>query len=336
MVDINNGSDKPLKEIRVLFAAMSFASFVQRDLMILRRHFQVKAVEWKDTRDILEVIKEIPKNDVSYIWFGTIRACIIIFFSKIFGKKTIVVAGGLDTAKVPEINYGLMNRPFYRIFPIFAFRFADAVLAVSRTTKQELEKYVGIRNALLIYNAIEHDLFAPKGRKEDIVVTVSSISPHTFLKKGLETFVRVAKELPNIKFELIGAHEDTELFNYLNSIASSNTHFFDYLPDSEFLEHLQKARIYAQLSRHESFGCALAEAMLCECTPVVTNCTALPEVVGDTGFYAPYNNVKATVDAIKAALVSKKGKLARERIIKLFPIEKREKELVEIITKIAK
>jgi len=79
---------------------------------------------------------------------------------------------------------------------------------------------------------------------------------------------------------------------------------------------------------------ALAEAMACECVPVVTNNAALPEVVGDTGFYVPYGDSKATAEAIKRALKSDKGKEARERIKNMLSLEKREKELIKIIEKL--
>ena len=55
-------------------------------------------------------------------------------------------------------------------------------------------------------------------------------------------------------------------------------------------------------------------------------------VTGDTGYYVPYGDPEATAEAIRCALAdTEKGKLARERIIKLFPLERREKALVEII-----
>ena len=77
----------------------------------------------------------------------------------------------------------------------------------------------------------------------------------------------------------------------------------------------------------------IAESMLCECIPVITRRGAIPEVVGDTGVYVPYGDVNATIDAIGKALKSDKGKAARKRIKDMFPIEKREKKLVEVIRK---
>ena len=91
--------------------------------------------------------------------------------------------------------------------------------------------------------------------------------------------------------------------------------------------------MYVQVSAHEGFGVAVAESMLCGCIPVVTPRYALPEVVGDCGFYVPYGDEKATAEAIKKALDApdELGKKARERIKKLFSMERREKELVDLI-----
>jgi glycosyltransferase involved in cell wall biosynthesis len=83
------------------------------------------------------------------------------------------------------------------------------------------------------------------------------------------------------------------------------------------------------------FVMAPAEGMACGCVPVVTDRGALPEVVGDTGFYVPYGDEKATAEAIKKALNSDKGKKSRDRIKKMVPIERREKDLKEIIKEMA-
>ena len=102
------------------------------------------------------------------------------------------------------------------------------------------------------------------------------------------------------------------------------------------LQYYQKAKVYCQLSTQESFGVALAEAMACGCVPVVTRKYSLPEVVGDTGFYVPYNDPETTAEAIKKALRSDKGAKARERVKKKFSEEQREKRLLQEIIEIIK
>jgi glycosyltransferase involved in cell wall biosynthesis len=108
--------------------------------------------------------------------------------------------------------------------------------------------------------------------------------------------------------------------------------FTGYVSDELLVALYRKAKVYCQLSAHESFGVALAEAMACGCVPVVTNRYALPEVVGDAGFYVPYGDPKAAAEAVRQALKSNKGTRARERIQKYFSLKAREQKLIKEIT----
>ncbi|MCK4653864.1 MAG: glycosyltransferase, partial [Candidatus Cloacimonetes bacterium] len=150
---------------------------------------------------------------------------------------------------------------------------------------------------------------------------------------GIETFVKSANFLPEATFLLIGPQLDDSI-DYLKSIAPSNVIFKGYTPPDELSTHFGHAKVYAQLSAQESFGCALAEAMLCECVPVVTDRGAIPEVVGNTGYYVPYDDPEATAEAIKEALNSDKGTETRQRILDNYSLKKRENFLIQEIKKL--
>jgi glycosyltransferase involved in cell wall biosynthesis len=163
-----------------------------------------------------------------------------------------------------------------------------------------------------------------------LVITVANITGLTLKKKGLDTFVKASAYLPNIRFILVGKYDNSSV-EPLKRIAGSNVIFIGYVSDDSLVALYRKAKVYCQLSAHESFGVALAEAMACGCVPVVTRRYALPEVVGDAGFYVPHGDPKATAEAIKKALKSNKGKLARERIRTYFSLETREQKLINEI-----
>ena len=128
-----------------------------------------------------------------------------------------------------------------------------------------------------------------------MVITVSGINENTVKRKGLENFVISARYLTDVNFVVIGKWMDNSI-QHLKSIAPPNVDFTGLVSDDELIQWYQKANVYCQLSRYESFGMAPAEAMCCECTPVVTNNAAFPEVVGDTGYYVPYDNPEATAE----------------------------------------
>jgi glycosyltransferase involved in cell wall biosynthesis len=138
-----------------------------------------------------------------------------------------------------------------------------------------------------------------------------------------------------VEFKVFGLSEND--IKTLKAIdLPKNIELFGYIPQEELIAYYQRAKVYCQLSFIESFGMALAEAMSSECIPVVTDRGALPEVAENTGFYVSYGDPETAAKAIKEALKSNKGKEARERIKKMFPIEKREKELIKMIEEITK
>jgi len=321
------------RKIRILFIYDELRTFVKKDLENLQEHFDVQTLRYTGKRDIPKLTLGILTTDLNFSWFALGYATLAVFFSKIFMKKSVVVAGGWDVVNMPEIGYGAMRSPKRVRKTKFALKHADKVLAVSESTNREVFQWVDSCNSIVVYNAFDYDLYKPHGEKQNMVITVGGVNKETLIKKGLKTFVESAKFLPNVRFVLIGKHIDDSI-EYLKSIASPNVEFTGYVSFEELLKYYQKAKVYVQVSGHESFGCSLAEAMLCECVPVVTNRAALPEVVGDTGFYVPYDEPEQTAQAVKEALKSDKGPAARKRIKIMFPREKRKMELFETVNKL--
>lgn len=326
-----------MKKIKILFVYKDFSSFVKTDLEILERHFDVISHQWTRTRDIkniLRIIWYVLTTDLSFIWFAGGHASRVVFFSKIFKRRSIVVVGGYEVANVPEIDYGLMSSQKSARRVRYVLENTDKILAISEFNKNEILKYTAnLKNIKQIYNGVDCDKLKPKGEKENLVITVSIGNSWNRVRlKGLDMFVESAKFLSDVKFLVIGMQGDA--LEKLQYLAPSNVKLIDPLSQDELIPYYQKAKVYCQLSYRESFGMALAEAMACECVPVVTDNAALPEVVGDTGFYVSYGDPEATTEAIKEALKSDKGKKAKERIENMFSMERRERELVRIINKL--
>ena len=323
-----------IRKPMILFVYTNLSSFVKNDLEILKRHFDVKEIQWTRTRDIknmLRIIWHILRTDLSFIWFAGGHAARVVFFSKLFGKKSIVVVGGYEVANVPEIDYGALLNPKSARKVKYVLKNTDRLIAISKFNKKEILKHVSPENVEFVYNGVDCNKFKPIGKKdEDLVITVGYVNDLIIKRKQFEIFVKSAKYLPNTKFVLIGKHLDDSL-EHLKSLAPSNVEFTGFVSGEELLGWYQKAKVYCQLSIYESFGISLTEAMACECVPVVTNNAALPEVVGDTGFYVLCDDPKATAEVVENALSSDKGRAARKRIELNFPLGKREKELVSVI-----
>ena len=308
---------------------------LERDVKLLRKHFEVRTApainHRKPIPDILEIFRGTLWADITFSWFADSHAFFAVLFSKILRKKSIVVVSGYEVAKEPEINYGAMLNPLYTWIVKFMLNYADKLFAVSEFTKNEILKYTNNKNIeIMCGSTIDHKKFKPNNKKENLVIATTTFVNHSTIKRvGFETFIRAAKQMPNVNFALIGELVDNSI-EYLKESIPLNVTITGSVSEEEMLKWYQKAKVYCRLSYYDAFAVALVEAMLCECIPVTTNKGALPEIVGNTGFYVPYGDSEATVEAIQKALTSNKGKEARKRIEGMFLLDKKEKTLAEI------
>jgi len=324
-------------KIKILFVYRSLQSFVERDLEILQKYFDVKPIQWRGKKDLIKIALGILKSNLTFSWFAGDYAAVAVFFSKLFRKKSIVIAGGGDVAYVPEINYGQFTLGWHkRMLTKFALKHTNIVLPVSRFTKNEVLEKVKPKQLKLIYNGVDIEKFKPYGEKEgNLVITVGGIKKSNLKRKGIETFVKSAKFVPEARFVVIGKFIDNSI-DYLRSIAPSNVEFTGFVSENELIKWYQKAKVICQLSYYEAFGLTPAEGMACGCIPIVSKeRSGMPEFVKDTGFYTIYGDVERTAESIKKALnaLDEFGGKAREQI-KNFPLERREKKLVQIIDNI--
>lgn len=323
-------------KIKILLVYTRLSTFVKNDLEILRKHFDVTPYQYHRKRDdLLKIVWATMKNDLTFSWFALDHAAYSVFFSKLFGKKSIVVTGGYDVANHPKINYGRFMRNWRkRILTKFAIKHADILLPVSIFTKNEMLDKAKTKKFKIVYNGVDTNKYKPLGKKENnLVITVGIVKWQNLKRKGIVTFIKSAKYLPDIRFVVIGKYFKDSI-NYLKSIAPKNVEFTGFVSQDELIKWYQKAKVICQLSYYEAFGLTPAEGMACNCIPVVTKERAgLPEFVQDAGFYAPYGDEKATAEAIKQALNAPDylGKKARKRIKDNFTLNKREEKLIKII-----
>lgn len=326
----------------ILFIYRRFSTFRKRDFEILKKHFKV--IKCKASSNLIKYVFRllfgVKNSDLLFIWFADWHAFLAVLFAKFFRKKSVVVAGGYDAACVPEIKYGVFCSWWRGRLAKFVYKNADKILVVDESLKREILKNTSFRigeKIVTVPTGYDSDRWKPEGKKKDIVLTVGSVSWSNVKRKGFETFVKTARYIPRAKFVLVGRHIDDSI-NYLRSIASQNVMFVGFVSDIELLKWYQKSKVYCQLSRYEGLPNALCEAMLCGCIPVGTKYCGIPTAIGDTGFYVKYGDVGDTTKMIKKALNAKKrlGKIARERIKKLFPIKRRRKELIYYLKEVLK
>lgn len=306
-------------------------SFIEQDVNILSKHFDVQCITYTPT-NLPKMITSILAGsfDLVYIWFANHYAPPLAAACTAARIPCVFVPGGVDFANEPEIWYGHMRFKVARAVMKVSLKLPALVLPVSHFMKQRVLRIGTPRALRVIYNGVDTEKFTPKGTKHDTILSIAKISNRTVWYKRLDVFVRAAKFLPNYRFILVGEHADKAV-QRLKQIASNNVEFPGRVSDDDLVRLQREARVYVQVSHSESFGVALAEAMACECVPVVVRRGALPEVVGDSGYYAPYADPKGTAQKVMEAATSGDGRLARERVLRMFTTEKRELELMDAL-----
>ena len=340
------------KRGNVLIIHTGPSSFVKRDIKLLAKHYNVKAVEfptpkasWTSPFRLLKFIfkgvKYVKWSDILIPWFSDVHAFWAMIFSRIFNKKVVIIVGGYDVACEPEINYGMCQENMLRQFlSKLALNNADLLIPVSYNTKRECLNWLthGVP-CIVIYHGAEIPEKSKVDRSKKVntspmVLTVGAVKFSNLKRKGIEIFVKASNFLRNVKFVVVGEIMDKSI-DYLKNIGGTNVIFTGFISDKELEEYYWKSRVYVQPSWHEGFGCSVAEAMLRECIPVVSRRGALSEVVGNTGIYADHGNPEAVAKAIQIALENPKlGRKARIRIIRMFNMQKRELRLKRAIERV--
>lgn len=320
--------------MKILFTSTNISSFISEDLKILGKHFSVDHVITSRLSTLCNIPLHVLKADVTYTWFASVHAFVVLIAAKLFGKKAIIVIGGSDVANYPEIRYGIWISKWRALLVQYALRHADKILSVDPYITSEakrLAKYDG-RNIAYVPTGYDAELWTPDGQKESFVLNVSACDTEPRIKqKGLDVLMRAARLLPGVSFVIVGL--SGEALELLQRDAPKNVQLLTYHDRPQLLHYYRRAKVYCQPSLFDGLPNSLCEAMLCECIPVGANAGGIPTAIRDAEFLVPYGDAEALAAAIGKALAAPPeiGKAARRYIATTFPLARREDALVRIM-----
>src|SRR5277367_333942 len=192
---------------------------------------------------------------------------------------------------------------------------AGRILAVSKFTKNEIEKLFGIRGSRIevVYNAIDERFLHGHASENDrqilaerylvtypFLLYAGRISPHKNLVRIIEAFSALKAELekeamyPDLKLIIIGdelsKHPDLRR-TVIRGGVQNDVRFLGVVPIDVLRIFYDAAKIFVFPSLYEGFGLPPLEAMA-HGTPVLTsNASSLPEVVGHSAVMVNPENV---------------------------------------------
>jgi len=199
---------------------------------------------------------------------------------------------------------------------------ADALIAVSDHTKDELVRVLGVpaRRVHVVREGVDCRAFAPVSRRltaEPYVLYVGSEQPRKNLATLFEAFMRARVAVPGLRLVKVGAAGGPEapfrertLEHARASGALPHVVFAERVSHEDLVAWYSGALCLIQPSRHEGFGLPPLEAMACDCPVIVSAAGAFPEVIADAGLvYGAPDDVDALAAAL-TAMVSDAGRRA--------------------------
>jgi glycosyltransferase involved in cell wall biosynthesis len=333
------------KKKKILMIYTNYSSFVRNDYEILCSEFEVARYQVALTKGIFNLafclIKEfiylilnIWRFNVIFIWFADYHSLLPVLFAKLSWKKSFIVNGGYDVARIPDLNYGVFCSKLRGFFSSYSMRNCTLNLPVSNFVARKVKAITHNDNYRVVYNCVNipEGLPVPSSERE-IILTVGLIdSERTFYIKGIDTFTEVAGLLPQFKFVIVGININK--LKWLIEKFPANVKCIEAVDHKELINFYLKAKIYCQFSRIESFGVALAEAIQSGCIPLVTNEGALPEIVGNKGFIVS-GNLHQTAKTVEYFYLigTLNGKLFDTNTIKnSFSLNRRRESLIKYVS----
>jgi len=326
------------KKRKILYLISGETGFKNTDGEILRSFAVVRKYNYLKLRDYfnLKFFFDFVWADSLLIWFASKHAITAVLLNYLFNKPIHIIAGGFDVANIPKIKYGAMQGGSRSIIGRWLLSRTHNVIAVSKSNRREIIENGKVlpKKVKLIYNAIPGITPFSYNKKKNQIITVGEINEETFLRKGLDRFIQVAKKMKDLQFFHIGKWTDNKgkpcqrMIEYVKDISPDNIRYLGYVEYDELEKWFFHSKVYLQLSRHEAFGVSVVEAMRYGCIPVVSNAFALPEVVGNNGFVI--NNIGEAINAIILAMLNEHHKLDN-KWLENFSMEKRLQKFKKII-----
>lgn len=278
----------------LIYIAPSKASFVMQDIKALESEFDLTSYFFSGTNKLLvpwELLKLFlfllfRKKQVFLISFGGYHSFIATLVSRFKASKSYIILNGTDSVAIPEFGYGHLRRGLLKWCCKKSYEWTDKLLPVSSSlieTKNDYSlggKDLGLKavfpslalDVQIIPNGFNID-FWKSSQVKDLKSIITVATSNRMTHKGIDLILEIAPKIPEYKISIAG-------ISYIEN-CPSNIKLLGYLSAEELKNAYSKNKYYFQLSIWEGFGCALCEAILCGCVPVVSKVNMLPEIVRD-------------------------------------------------------
>lgn len=202
---------------------------------------------------------------------------------------------------IRELNaYPFQDTLYMRAFMKLSCLIARRVIAVSDSTRSEVERILNIRphKIAVIHEGVEAQ-FKPIEKEESrkqlsqkysvklpYIFYAGSLSPRKNMRGLLRAFSQIKDKIPHqLVMTGLSGWETGYEFEFASQHLGSRLHVTGFLPEADLVRFYNLADLFVYPSFYEGFGLPVLEAQACGCPVVASNRTSCPEVGGSGAFY---------------------------------------------------
>ena len=233
------------------------------------------------------------------------------------GVPTVLTIHDLIFKLFPEhhkkLNYYFLNAAV----PLFVRR-ADAIIAVSQATKNDLMRHYGtpdnkitvVHEAAATHFRVPPDSEVARVRAiydlpERFLLAVGTIEPRKNLTRLAESLARLRQDHRDLQLIVVGARGWLygDFFARLEELGVQDAvRLLGYVPDDDLPAIFRAATVYVMASLYEGAGLPVLEAMACGAPVVSSRESSMPELGADVARYFNPYDVNHMTDVIGMVL----------------------------------
>jgi glycosyltransferase involved in cell wall biosynthesis len=252
-------------------------------------------------------------QDVENVWVAYLLKVLL-------GAPLVVVYHQIRPASFSSLGKGIADRARRGFHPVravlgsllpainnFATRHADVNIALSEATKDDVEKYLGIKDCAVIGNGLDTAKFRPLNLPKTFDAVFLGRLAH---QKGIDVLLRAWSEVVRGKSDshlvLLGGGNPEEVSHYRRMAKElgleRNVTFKGFVEDEELVRLLNSSKLFVFPSRKEGFAQAVSQAMGCGLCCILSDISPLKEVYGRAAVFFPVDQPAALAEEIRHLL----------------------------------
>jgi phosphatidylinositol alpha-1,6-mannosyltransferase len=255
--------------------------------------------------DLLRAIRRIVRTEnIGVICIGELVASgwLVSISRRWFGLRSIIYIHGeeISSRMAYDVDSSRRRRALAEV---------DAIVAVSRFTREALETTMGVppEKIALISNGVDLQRFVPRPRRQDLMARYGLIGRRVLLTVGrlyarkgmdrvIESLPAVLQVLPDLRYLLVGDgtyRAELQQLALAHGVADAVV-FAGAVPDGELIDHYALADVFIMANREmpdgdtEGFGLVFLEANAC----------GVPLIAGKAG-----GSIDAVTDLVNGLVV---------------------------------